>query len=191
MVGPLFGVDASTKASIDQAPIGIVGGGPVGMMLALFLARYGVRSVVFEADPQHAVVSQGQHSSRTMEPADSGVAAAIRGFGAPSDHPTDLAYFTRYHGWELARLKMPSQRMAMVVACSLMDQIREPIHRARSSSTPYSTSTSVVRRSSRAASGGGPQASRRRAARSRASQLLLEMLQKSAGTLFHTVRCHR
>lgn len=38
--------------SVDAAPVGIVGAGPVGLSLALRLAALGVRSVILERDPE-------------------------------------------------------------------------------------------------------------------------------------------
>ena len=37
-----------------------------------------------------------------------GIAGHVRTLGMPADHPTDVIYFTRFGGWELARLPMPS-----------------------------------------------------------------------------------
>ncbi len=37
---------------IKNAPVAIVGGGPVGLMLALFLDHYGVQSVLFNGEPE-------------------------------------------------------------------------------------------------------------------------------------------
>ena len=50
----------------------------------------------------------------------------------PEDHPTDVAYFTRLNGWELARIRMPSEREAreLVRAAGPTDQTPEPIFRA-------------------------------------------------------------
>jgi 2-polyprenyl-6-methoxyphenol hydroxylase-like FAD-dependent oxidoreductase len=50
----------------------------------------------------------------------------------PADHPTDVAYFTRFAAHELARLHMPSadEVRRRVAASAKTDQIPEPIHRA-------------------------------------------------------------
>ena len=123
-----------TGEATRTAPIGIVGGGPVGMMLALFLARYGVRSVLFNTEDHTRWHPKGNtHNARTMEHYRRlGLSPAIRKMGLPYDHPTDVAYFTRYGDWEVARLRMPSEaeRMAEVAASERTHQVPEPIHRA-------------------------------------------------------------
>jgi 2-polyprenyl-6-methoxyphenol hydroxylase-like FAD-dependent oxidoreductase len=115
-------------------PVAIVGGGPVGMMLALFLDRHGVRSVVFNTENEVRFHPKGStHNARTMEHYRRlGLADEVRALGLPPDHPTDVAYFTRFNGWELARLRMPSlaEKRATVAASPKCDQIPEPIHRA-------------------------------------------------------------
>jgi len=118
----------------SRAPIGIVGAGPVGMMLALFLARHGVRSVLFNLDEQSRMHPKGStQNSRSMEHYRRlGFSAAVRRVGLPMDHPTDVVYFTRLNGWELARLRMPSEneKMAAVRSSPRFDQVPEPLHRA-------------------------------------------------------------
>jgi 2-polyprenyl-6-methoxyphenol hydroxylase-like FAD-dependent oxidoreductase len=53
---------------INNIPVAIVGGGPVGLLLALFLDLYGVRSVIFNSDPEVRRHPKGStHNSRTME----------------------------------------------------------------------------------------------------------------------------
>src|SRR5262245_65903585 len=97
-------------ADTRSTPVAIVGGGPVGLMLALFIDRLGMRSVLFNTDPTTRWHPRGStHGSRTMEHYRRlGLAAAIRKLGLPIDHPTDVAYFTRFNGLEIARLRMPS-----------------------------------------------------------------------------------
>ncbi|HUK58581.1 MAG TPA: FAD-dependent monooxygenase [Stellaceae bacterium] len=116
------------------APIGIVGAGPVGMMLGLFLARYGVRSVLFNLDETSRMQPKGStQNARTMEHYRRlGFSSAVRRVGLPMDHPTDVVYFTRLNGWELARLRMPSEneKLARVRSAPRFDQEPEPLHRA-------------------------------------------------------------
>src|SRR5262249_12702583 len=53
-------------------------------------------------------------TSRTMEHYRRlGFAAEIRALGLPEDYPQDIAYFTRYTGYELARLPGRSRREAV------------------------------------------------------------------------------
>ena len=62
--------DDPSNASHDvkTVPVAIVGGGPVGLMLALFLDLYGVRSVIFNSEPEVRRHPKGStHNSRTME----------------------------------------------------------------------------------------------------------------------------
>src|SRR6185437_11272624 len=115
-------------------PVAIIGGGPVGLMLALFLDMYGVRSVLFNTEDTTRWHPKGStEGSRTMEHFRRvGLATKIRAAGLPADHPTDVAYFTRFGTLELARLPMPSTDdvAAQVAAAPKTDQIPEPLHRA-------------------------------------------------------------
>ena len=119
---------------ISRSPIGIVGGGPIGLTLALFLDQLGVRSVLFNSAPQTRWHPKGStQGARTMEHFRRlGIADAVRALGLPTDHPTDVAYFTRFSGHELARLRMPSANEVarQVAAAPATDQVPEPIHRA-------------------------------------------------------------
>ena len=112
----------------------IVGGGPVGMLLALFLDRYGVKSAVFNTDDGVRTHPRGSaQNPRTMEHYRRlGISGAIRELGLPPDHPKDAAYFTRLSGWEIARYRMPSEieLARMSASTQVTDQIPEPILRA-------------------------------------------------------------
>ena len=123
-----------TYANVSQTQVVIVGGGPVGLMLALFLDLYGVRSVVFNTEETTRWHPKGStEGSRTMEHFRRlGISRNVRNLGLPHDHPTDVAYFTRFAGVELARLRMPSAADAMQVVAKSpkIDQVPEPIHRA-------------------------------------------------------------
>ncbi|THA70113.1 monooxygenase [Streptomyces sp. A0958] len=118
----------------QHTPVAIVGGGPVGIMLALFLDRHGVRSVVFDEGENPYDVPRGNtHNARTMEHYRSlGISAPIRALGLPAEHPADIAYFTRYSGPELSRLKLASRarRMRQTAVAPATDQTPEPVHRA-------------------------------------------------------------
>src|SRR3954469_14842045 len=92
----------------------VVGGGPFGLMLAIELGRRGVSAILFDEKPSTAVNPQANATqARTMEHYRRlGFAHEIRALGLPPDFPTDIAYFTRYAKYELARFKLPSSREA-------------------------------------------------------------------------------
>ena len=123
-----------TATSVNTAEVAIVGGGPVGMMLALFLDRHGVKTVLFNIEQDTRWHPKGStHNSRTMEHYRRlGISRSIRALGLPPEHQTDVSYFTRYNSHELARIYMPSERekIRSVVAAPRTHQNFEPIHRA-------------------------------------------------------------
>ncbi len=114
--------------------VAIVGGGPVGLALALFLDRHNVKSVVFNTDTEARWHPKGStQNARTMEHYRRlGIASELRLLGLPAEYPGDVAYFTRFNSYELARLKMPSaaQKALMVAEAEKLDQYPEPLLRA-------------------------------------------------------------
>jgi 2-polyprenyl-6-methoxyphenol hydroxylase-like FAD-dependent oxidoreductase len=114
--------------------VAVVGGGPVGLALALFLDHNGVRCTVYNDGRVPTTQPRGNtHNARTMEHYRRlGIAHRVRALGLPADHPTDVAYFTRYNGHELARLPMPSTagKLDHVATAEETDQTPEPLHRA-------------------------------------------------------------
>jgi 2-polyprenyl-6-methoxyphenol hydroxylase-like FAD-dependent oxidoreductase len=91
----------------------IVGGGPVGLTLAMDLAFHGVEVVV--AEQRHAAqapsVKCNHVSARSMEVYRRlGVAGALRDAGLPPDHPHDVAFRTTFLGREFGRIPIPSRR---------------------------------------------------------------------------------
>lgn len=92
----------------------IVGGGPCGLMLANELGRRGIDAILVDAKPTTAFNPQANATqARTMEHFRRlGFADEIRALGMPPEFPTDIAYFTRYAGHELARFKLPSANEA-------------------------------------------------------------------------------
>ncbi len=81
----------------------IAGGGPCGLMLANELGRRGIRATLVDAKPATAFNPQANATqARTMEHYRRlGFADEVRSLGLPPDFPTDIAYFTRFAGYEL------------------------------------------------------------------------------------------
>ena len=83
-------------------------------MLANELGRRGVRAVLVDEKPGTAFNPQANATqARTMEHYRRlGFADEVRAQGLPPDYPTDIAYFTRYAKYELARFQQPSPKRA-------------------------------------------------------------------------------
>lgn len=92
----------------------IAGGGPCGLMLAIELGRRNISCLLVDAKPGTAFNPQANATqARTMEHFRRlGFAHEIRSMGLPADHPTDIAYLTRFAGAELARLRLPTAAAA-------------------------------------------------------------------------------
>jgi 2-polyprenyl-6-methoxyphenol hydroxylase-like FAD-dependent oxidoreductase len=92
----------------------IVGGGPCGLMLANELGQRGISAIMIDEKPGTAFNPQANATqARSMEHYRRlGFADEIRQAGLPADYPTDVAYFTRFTGYELARFRLPSSASA-------------------------------------------------------------------------------
>jgi 2-polyprenyl-6-methoxyphenol hydroxylase-like FAD-dependent oxidoreductase len=116
-----------------DSSVAIVGGGPIGLALALHLDMYGVKSTVFNTEPETRWHPKGNiHNVRTMELFRKlGLADKIRALGLPGDHPFDAAYFTRLNAFEIARGRAPSrdERLRLRDGAPATDQLPEPTHR--------------------------------------------------------------
>jgi 2-polyprenyl-6-methoxyphenol hydroxylase-like FAD-dependent oxidoreductase len=89
----------------------IVGGGPVGLVCAIDLARRGVAVTVVETRyPAEVPSAKCNHvSARTMEMLRRlGIADEVRAAGLPQDFPHDVVFRTRMTGREMARIVLPS-----------------------------------------------------------------------------------
>jgi 2-polyprenyl-6-methoxyphenol hydroxylase-like FAD-dependent oxidoreductase len=97
-----------------KAAVLIAGGGPCGLMLANELGRRGVSAILVDEKPGTAFNPQANATqARSMEHYRRlGFADEIRQAGLPADYPTDVAYFTRYTAYELARIQLPSSGRA-------------------------------------------------------------------------------
>ena len=92
----------------------IVGGGPFGLMLANELGRRSISVLLIDEKSSTAFNPQANATqARTMEHFRRlGFADEVRALGLPSDYPTDIAYFTRFARYELARFSLPSSGVA-------------------------------------------------------------------------------
>ncbi|MDH2387867.1 FAD-dependent monooxygenase [Streptomyces sp. HNM0663] len=91
----------------EQTDVLVVGGGPVGMALALDLAYRGIDCMVVDAGDGHVrhpkVSTIGPRSMELFRRW--GVADAVRNAGWPADHPLDIAWVTRVGGHEIHRYR--------------------------------------------------------------------------------------
>lgn len=96
-----------------ETDVAIVGGGPMGLTLALDLAGRGVRATVLEL--RHAgeppSIKCNHVAARSMELFRRlGIVQQIREAGLPADYPNDVAHRTTMTGRELSRIPIPCRR---------------------------------------------------------------------------------
>ncbi len=104
---------AGRGSALVTTQVLIVGAGPVGLTLAMDLAKRGNQVVVAETrhrgEPPN--VKCNHVAARTMEILRRlGVAPQVRESGLPPDYPHDIAYRTSFTGFELSRIPIPCRR---------------------------------------------------------------------------------
>lgn len=96
-----------------DVPVLVVGGGPVGITLAMDLAWRGIDVLVTEQRGRGAppppkcnhVAARSMEIFRRL-----GVAGKLRNAGLPADYPNDVSYRTAFTGTELTRIPIPCRR---------------------------------------------------------------------------------
>lgn len=95
---------------VIETPVLIAGGGPVGMTLALNLARYGVPSILVERNPattRHPKMDLT--NARSMELFKRlGLTEKLRDAGVPRENAFDILWITSLVGHDLHRFHYPS-----------------------------------------------------------------------------------
>ncbi len=116
-----------------ETPVLIVGGGTVGLYLAVELGAKDVPFLLVDAKETTSTHPKGSTvNARSMEHLRRlGVAAELRQIGVPPDHVTDIVYLTRFNGYELGRIDMPStnQKIDNPGPWGATTLTPEPIHR--------------------------------------------------------------
>ena len=110
----------------------IVGGGPVGLNLALNLAWWESPCLLVNDKPDTPVHPQGNsHNARTMEHYRRlGIANEIRKVGLPPKHCGDAIFVTRINGYELGRIVLPTNAERLAPEFPELKLTPEPTHRA-------------------------------------------------------------
>lgn len=98
------------KRAVEETPVLIVGGGPIGLALAADLGRRGIAAILIEKnDDRLGSPKMLEVSIRTMEFCRQlGIADQVRNWGFPLDHPLDSIFVTSLQGHEIGRVVTPS-----------------------------------------------------------------------------------
>lgn len=96
---------------MEETPVLIVGGGPVGLALACELGWRGVAcTLVEQGDGTIVTPKMNEVNIRTMEFCRRwGIADAVHACPFPPDYPLDVVFVTSLSGYELGRIRRPSR----------------------------------------------------------------------------------
>ena len=97
----------------QHTPVLIVGGGPVGLALALELGWRGIACLLIEqGSGEIDAPKMNEVNTRSMEVCRRwGIADAVRACPFPADYPMDVVAATRVGSYELGRVPRPARRM--------------------------------------------------------------------------------
>lgn len=114
---------AALSEAVIETPVLIVGGGPIGLALALDLGWRGIACTLVErGDGRIDMPKMNVVNVRTMEFCRRwGMADAVRQCPFPEDYPMDVAFVTRVSGHELGRVERPSRRRQKPLVASPMN----------------------------------------------------------------------
>lgn len=112
-----------TNSNKTKIPVLIVGGGPVGMTLALFLAHYNVPAILVERNPRTTThPKMDLTNGRSMELYRKiGLVESLRAAGVPGDNAFDIVWLTNMIGHELHRFNYPSSNESAAAAAAAND----------------------------------------------------------------------
>ncbi|PBC36063.1 hypothetical protein CJ178_32145 [Rhodococcus sp. ACPA4] len=126
-------VQNSGGSSSKRWPVIVVGGGPVGAVVALELGSRGIPTLMLEQSTTTTVNPRcNTTNARSMEYfRRHGLADEIRRAGLPLDHPSDVVYCTDILGDELTRFEFSSAQQILDGSASEFDEwpTPEPQHR--------------------------------------------------------------
>ena len=109
---------------MEEIPVLIVGGGPVGLTASLLLSKHGVRSLLVERHPGTAILPKARGiNARTMEMyRQCGIEAAIRAAGLPQGRLGLIVWTESLSGREIER-RVPGRATPKNMAVTPTDQL--------------------------------------------------------------------
>jgi len=126
---------------MDEVPVLIVGGGPVGLSASIFLSDAGVPSLLLERHPGTSIHPKARGINvRTMEIyRQHGVEAAVRAAGLPPDRARFIIWARSLAGEELerrvpGRARPEAQRISPIANCLCAQDDLEPVLRQHAES---------------------------------------------------------